>query len=254
MMFSMSQNPSACKSIILWLLSQQNQITGNCVSITYTYLHVNPQNPQQIIKKYDISMRIPTYNKSFKMKCLYGNIYIKPLSLDGLNLNGFDVYCYKRGIRHLWFVNKDKINMLDYFLSDILKTEREIFVPMYSPVRSPTVINGDAIGKFEFCPEFHDLMIDTEKITNSDAFSRIRLGEIKKVPIIINGNIYANVNQMGNTENIMDKPLSKSVDVKLPALLIPEKSDPIADKGAKKDADSDKQRLLNEKNEYDETF
>jgi hypothetical protein len=71
---------------------------------------------------YKYMLDIPQYNRPFKMKCLYGTIYIVPRSLDGMNLCGYYVYTNRRGWTTGWMHSKRKRDMLEFFLADLFKS------------------------------------------------------------------------------------------------------------------------------------
>ena len=93
-----------CISIIGWLFKQQKQVKGNTVIHTYRD------------DKFTYAFNLPQFNKNHKFKTKYGDIYIRIMSGDNINIAGIELAVLKRSWRSCWFIQKRKMNILNYML------------------------------------------------------------------------------------------------------------------------------------------
>ena len=156
-MFSIQQNPEACQAINFFLFSQQSQII--CSGILIPYVHIQGET------SFRYMMKIPPFNKSFKMKCIYGSIYIVPLSVDNINLSGYKIYVYKRKWSNFWSTSDNKVNMLNYFMKDLLKTSK---IELVVDCHEPSIINHHSKGKF--IKTYYDFLMSVGKINGIKMF------------------------------------------------------------------------------------
>lgn len=104
------KHPQACLSILAWLFTQQHQLKEkNCVSQVFTHKVGS--------EEFNYEFKIPKFNEKVRFITKYGHIYVTALSLNGLDLNGFELAVKKRP----WFLRKhSRINFLDWFIAQRL--------------------------------------------------------------------------------------------------------------------------------------
>ena len=162
--YSFAANPSACQCISTWLFSQQHQIDSCNSKVELAYVYENKEEGANFRYMFDI----PRFNKPFKMKCLYGTIYIVPRSLDNTNLCGYYIYTYRRGWSTGWVKSNKKISMLNFFLADLFRTAN------YTPLKSiPEPKIKYPIAYAQFPKEYQKFLRDKGKLSQSCSYSGI---------------------------------------------------------------------------------
>jgi hypothetical protein len=106
--FSYNQNPELNVSILGYIYQNQKQITGNSQICKFSF-NENEKPKNCVIK-------LPLFNKNYPFKTKWGIIYIRLITLDGLNIAGFELAVVKRSITSFWFKQKKQINFLDFYI------------------------------------------------------------------------------------------------------------------------------------------
>lgn len=109
--FSFNHNPELNASILGYIYKNQKQIKGNSQICKFSFSE-NNETKNYVIK-------LPLFNKNYPFKTKWGLIYIRLITIDGLNIAGFELAVVKRGIKSLWFKQKKQINFLDFYIKRI---------------------------------------------------------------------------------------------------------------------------------------
>ena len=76
----------------------------------------------------NVIIKLPQFNKNYPFKTKWGIIYIRLITLNGLDISGFELAVIKRTYRSFWFKQKKQINLLDYYIKTLCDQVRLPYV------------------------------------------------------------------------------------------------------------------------------
>ena len=106
--FSYNQNPELNISLLGYIYKNQKQIKGNCQICKFAF-----KEGKDEAKFKNVIIKLPQFNKNYPFKTKWGIIYIRLITLNGLDISGFELAVIKRTYRSFWFKQKKQINLLD---------------------------------------------------------------------------------------------------------------------------------------------